>query len=183
MAASDTATLTPYEALAEYERRSLAHAAGAPEQVEAPGLWRGIGFRVGDRHFVSSIAEVTEILTPPALTTVPGARSWLLGVANVRGNLVPVVDLRDFVGVGRGSGGDAARVLVVKPTGGSVGLLVAEVLGQRSFSEQQIAAAVGEADEKYNRFVGENVQLGDVSWGLFSMAALVRTAEFQQAAA
>ena len=183
MAASDIATSTPFEALAEYERRSLAHAAGAPEQVEAPGLWRGIGFRVGDRYFVSSIAEVTEILTLPALTIVPGARSWLLGVANVRGNLVPVIDLRDFVGVGRGATSDASRVLVVKQPGGSVGLLVDEVLGQRSFSEQQIGAAMGEADEKYSRFVGENVQLGDVLWGLFSMGALVRTAEFQQAAA
>jgi twitching motility protein PilI len=183
VAAAGTAAQTPYEALAEFERRSLAHAAGTPEQTEAPGLWRGIGFRVGERHFVSAIAEVTEILTLPALTGVPGSRSWLLGVANVRGNLVPVVDLRDFVGAGRSAGGDASRVLMVKQTGGSVGLIVDEVLGQRAFSEQQIAAAVGETDEKYSRFVGENVQLGDVSWGLFSMAALVRTAEFQQAAA
>lgn len=174
---------TPFEVLAEYERRSLDHAAGAPEQAEVAGLWRGIGFRVGDRYFVSSIGEVNEILTLPALTIVPGAKSWLLGVANVRGNLVPVVDLRDFAGGGRGQNTEATRVLIVRQQGGSVGLLVDEVLGQRSFSEQQIGAAVGEADEKYSRFVGENVQLGDVLWGLFSMAALVRTAEFQQAAA
>ena len=64
-----------------------------------------------------------------------------------------------------------------------MGLLVDEVLGQRSFSEEQLAAAVGEADEKYGRFVGENVQLGDVLWGLFSMAAMTRSAQFQQAAA
>jgi twitching motility protein PilI len=101
----------------------------------------------------------------------------------VRGNLVPAIDLRDFVGGGRSPFNDSTRILVVRQHGGSVGLLVDEVLGQRSFSEQQIGAAVGEADEKYSRFVGENVQLGDVLWGLFSMAALVRTAEFQQAAA
>jgi twitching motility protein PilI len=57
------------------------------------------------------------------------------------------------------------------------------VQGQRSFSEEQLTAAVGEADERYNNYVGENVQLGDVQWGLFSMAALVRSAHFQQAAA
>jgi twitching motility protein PilI len=43
------------------------------------------------------IGEVNEILTLPVLTPVPGTRSWLLGVANVRGNLVPVIDLRDFI--------------------------------------------------------------------------------------
>lgn len=183
MASTIDYSATPFEVLAEYERRSLVHAAGVPEQIEAPGLWRGIGFRIGDRHFVGSIAEVNEILTLPLLTVVPGAKSWLLGIANVRGNLVPVIDLRDFVGGGRSVPTDATRVLIVRQHGGSAGLLVDEVLGQRSFSEEQLAATVGEADGKYGRFVGENVQLGDVLWGLFSVAALARSTEFQQAAA
>ena len=179
----DLQQLTPFEALANYEKRSLAHAAGLPEQIEAPGLWRGIGFRVGIRYFVSVIAEVNEILTPPLLTQVPGTRRWLLGVANVRGNLVPIIDLRDFVEGERSVLSESSRVLVVRQHAGSVGLLVDEVLGQRSFSEEQRADAVGEADERYHRFVGENLQLGDVLWGLFSMAALVRAAEFQQGSA
>ena len=95
--AADHIVGTPFEVLADYERRSLAHVAGLPDQIEAPGLWRGIGFRVGVRYFVSVIAEVNEILTPPLLTQVPGTRRWLLGVANVRGNLVPIIDFRDFV--------------------------------------------------------------------------------------
>jgi len=182
MARTD-ASATPFEILAEYERRSLVHAAGAPEQIEAPGLWRGIGFRIGDRYFVSSIAEVNEILSRPPRTIVPGARSWLLGIANVRGNLIPVIDLRDFIGNGRSATSETTRVLMVRQPAGSIGLLIDEVLGQRSFSKEQIDAAVGEADERYSRFVGENVQLGEVLWGLFSVAALARSAEFQQAAA
>lgn len=174
---------TPYEILAAYEQRSLAHVAGAPEQVEAAGLWRGIGYRIGDRHFVSSIAEVNEILTLLPLTGVPGAKSWLLGIANVRGNLVPVIDLRDFILGGRSQTSDSTRVLVVRQVGGNVGLLVDEVLGQRSFSEAQLAEALGEEDGKYAAFVGERVMLGEIQWGLFSMAALVRSTQFQQAAA
>lgn len=183
MASKIDFSASPFEVLAEFERRSLAHAAGVPEHAEALGLWRGIGFRIGDRHFVSSIAEVNEILTLPPVTVVPGARSWLLGVANVRGNLVPAIDLRDFTGGGRSPTGDTTRMLLVRQHGGSAGLLVDEVLGQRSFSEEQLAEAIGESDDRYGRFVGENVQLGDVLWGLFSMAVLTRSAEFQQAAA
>jgi twitching motility protein PilI len=181
--AADHAVATPFEVLAEYERQSLAHVAGLPEQIEAPGLWRGIGFRVGARHFVSIIAEVNEILTPPLLTQVPGTRRWLLGVANVRGNLVPIVDLRDFIEGDPSVMTEASRVLVVRQHAGSVGLLIDEVLGQRSFSDEQRAGALGEAVERYQRFVGEYLQLGDVLWGLFSMAALVRAAEFQQGSA
>ncbi|MDR2012579.1 MAG: chemotaxis protein CheW [Rhodanobacter sp.] len=173
---------TPFETLIVYERRSLAHVAGTPEQIDAPGLWRGIGFRIGTRRFASSIAEVNEILTYPMLTPVPGAKSWLLGIANVRGNLVPVIDLRDFIGQGHCAVNDSTRVLMVRQQGGNAGLVVDEVFGQRSFSEQQRAGALGEADTGYARFVGENVPLGDSLWGLFSMVALTRCPEFQQAA-
>jgi twitching motility protein PilI len=179
----DTTQLSPFEALADYERRSLAHAAGLPEQIEAPGLWRGIGFRVGARYLVSSINEVNEILTFPALTLVPGTRPWLLGVANVRGNLVPVIDLRQYLEGERTQVTDSSRVLLVRQLGGSVGLLIDEVLGQRNFSEEQRSDALGEEDDRYARFVGENYPLGEVNWGLFSMAALVRTPDFVQAAA
>jgi twitching motility protein PilI len=181
--ALDMPQLTPFEALADYERRSLAHAAGVPEQIEAPGLWRGIGFRVGTRYLVSGIAEVNEILTYPSLTIVPGTRPWLLGVANVRGNLVPLIDLKHYLEGERSSLSDTTRVLLVRQAGGSVGLLVDEVLGQRNFSEEQRAQAVGEEDDRYDRYVAEKYPLGEVLWGLFSMTALVRTPEFAQAAA
>ena len=180
-AATDLAPSGPYEALADYERRSLAHVAGMPDQIEAVGLWRGIGFRVGSRYMVSSISEVNEILTMPPLAMVPGTQPWVLGVANVRGNLVAVVDLRGYIEGERSALTETTRVLLVRQHGGSVGLLIDEVLGQRSFSDEQRAQAFGEEDERYARYVGEKVQLGEILWGLFSMSALVRTAEFQQA--
>ena len=181
--APDMLSLSPFDALAEYERRSLAHVAGVPEQIEAPGLWRGIGFRIGARYLVSSINEVNEILTFPSLTLVPGVRPWLLGVANVRGNLVPLIDLKHYMEGERAQVTETSRVLLVRQAGGSVGLLVDEVLGQRNFSEEQRADAFGEDDERYARFVAEKYLLGDVHWGLFSMAALVRTPDFAQASA
>jgi twitching motility protein PilI len=181
--ALDMFALSPFDALAEYERRSLAHVAGVPEQIEAPGLWRGIGFRIGSRHLVSSINEVNEILTFPSLTHVPGTRPWLLGVANVRGNLVPLIDLKQYLEGERTLLTEASRVLLVRQSGGSVGLLIDEVMGQRNFSQEQRAEAVGEEDDRYARFVAEKYQLGEVHWGLFSMAALVRTPDFAQASA
>ena len=173
----------PFETLADYERRSLSHVAGMPEQIEAPGLWRGIAFRIGDHHLASSISEVNEILTFPSLTVVPGTQGWMLGVANVRGNLVALVDLRHYLEGVRTLMTESTRVLLVRQHGGSVGLLVDEVMGQRSFSDGQRSVAIGEGDERYGRFVGEKVQLGGIFWGLFSMAALVRTTDFQQASA
>ncbi|MER3546446.1 MAG: chemotaxis protein CheW [Rhodanobacteraceae bacterium] len=175
--------LNSFEALVDYERRSLAHVAGVPEQIEAPGLWRGIGFRVADRVFVSSIHEVNEILSMPSnVTPVPATRNWLLGVANVRGNLIALVDLKQFLLEQRTHVSERTRVLWVKQPGGGVGLLVDEVLGQRNLTDEQRVDAEGEADERLARFVTENVTLGNTRVGMFSMVELTRASDFQQTA-
>ena len=172
-----------YALLADYERRSLAHDPGVPEQIEAPGLWRAIGFRVGDRRFVSGIDEISEILmSPPPVTSIPATQAWLMGVANVRGNLIALVDLKQFLFAQRTHVTGRARVLVVKQAGGNVGLLVDELIGQRNLTDADRAHAEGEADPSLARFVTENVTLGDVRLGRFSMVELAQAAEFQHAA-
>ncbi|MBN8736917.1 MAG: purine-binding chemotaxis protein CheW [Xanthomonadales bacterium] len=172
-----------YALLADYESRSLEHDPGVPEQIEAPGLWRAIGFRVGEHDFVSGIDEISEILmSPPPVTSIPSTRPWLLGVANVRGNLIAVVDLKQFLFEQRTHVTGRARVLVVKQSGGNVGLLVDELLGQRNLTDADRVDAEGEADARLARFVTENVTTGPVRLGRFSMQELTRTPEFQHAA-
>src|SRR5690349_5624742 len=174
---------SPFEALLEYERLSLEHAAGAAEMAEAPGLWRGIGFRIGSRQFIAGITEVNEILFLPALTTVPGTKTWLLGVANIRGNLIPVVDLRNFVEGERTPIGDRSRVLVAKQTGGNIGLLVDEVLGQRNLTDENEPLESAEEDLRYARFVPRRYEIDGVTWEVFSMHSLIKASDFSQAAA
>ena len=184
-AALDMATepLNPFDVLLDYERRAAAHVAGAAEQIEAPGLWRGIGFRIGERHLVSGIHEVNEILMMPSMTNVPGTKPWLLGVANVRGNLIAVVDLRQFLEGSKTLINDRSRVLLARQPGGAVGLLVDEVLGQRNFTDENVPLEEAEGDERYARFVPRRYDLVGKVWGIFSMATLVKTPEFTQAAA
>lgn len=171
-----------YALLADYERRSLAHDPGVPEQIEAPGLWRAIGFRVGERRFVCGIDEISEILiSPPPVTSIPSTRPWLLGVANVRGNLIALVDLKQFLFDQHTHITGRARVLVVRQSGGNVGLLVDELLGQRNLTDADRVGAEGEADERLASFVNENVTLGPERLGRFNMVELTRAPTFQHA--
>jgi twitching motility protein PilI len=173
----------PYDVLADYERRSLSHVAGLPEQIEAPGLWRGIGFRLGTRNLAAGFGEVVEIITLPPLTPVPGAEIWLLGVANIRSNLLPVVDLKLFMEGERTVQHESTRALVVKQTGGNVAVLIDELFGQRNFTDANKTELDGIDDGRYGTFVKQAYRLGDTVWGVFSMALLARTPEFRQAAA
>jgi len=176
------ARFDPFAVLADFERRATEHVAGAAEQVEAPGLWRGIAFRVGGRFMMSGIYEVNEILMMPAMTTVPGTKTWLLGVANIRGNLVAVVDLRNFLEGDRTPIGDRSRLLLARQAGGAVGLLVDEVLGQRNVTDENIPLDEAEDDERYARYIPRRYELNGRVWNVFSMAALIKTPGFIQAA-
>ena len=178
---SENAALTPFELLAHYERACLAHSAGAPERVESLGLWRGIGFRIGRRAFVSGIEEINELLAVPPLTNVPGTQPWLMGVANVRGNLVPVIDLARFLFGERTQHTERTRLLVVRQGAGSVALMVDEVFGQRTVDAEQRRQAEQEDDPRLARFVDDRV--GDSRLAVFSMGKLVRAPDFRQAAA
>jgi twitching motility protein PilI len=182
-AGSDGAFIDAFETLAEYERRSLAHVAGLPEQLQAAGLWRGIGFRIGQRKLVSSYESVAEILTVPQITAVPGAHSWMLGVANVRSSLLPVVDLKQFLEGARSVLHEGhQKVMVLRQPGGDVAVTIDELYGQRSFMDEQQVEAEGLTDGRYAGFIDRAYRVADDVWGVFSLDRLVRTPEFRHAA-
>ncbi len=174
---------SPFLALADYEQRSLAHVAGLPERLDAPGLWRGVAYRVGCLRLASGFDEVVEILPLPALTHVPGALPWLLGIANIRGSLLPVVDLKQFLEGERTVLHERQRVLVVRQPGGDVAVTIDELYGQRSFIEAQAIDASALMDGRYAHFVERAYRMNDQDWGVFSLDRLSRTPEFRQAAA
>ena len=179
---------SPFAVLADYEQRSLEHVAGLPEQLDAPGLWRGVGFRVGHNRLASGFDEVVEILPMPQVTPVPGSQPWMLGVANVRGNLLPIVDLKQFLEGERTVLHEGQRVLIVRQAGGDVAITIDELFGQRSFvDEQQLSEDVLPeypfGNGRYAYFVERGYLLGDDAWGIFSLQKLSRTPEFRQAAA
>lgn len=178
----------PFEILADYERKSLAHVAGLPEQLDAPGLWRGVAYRIGAHRLASGFDEVVEILQVPAITPVPGAQPWMLGVANVRGNLLPIIDLKQFLEGARTVLHEGQRMLLMRQQGGDVAVLIDELYGQRGFTEQQQLAqedlaTTHLAEGRYAHFVERGYRLGEDAWGIFSLERLSRTPEFRQAAA
>ncbi len=173
----------PYAVLADYERRSFAHVVASADQVQAPGLWRGIAFRVGSRRLMSSITEVSEILPVLHHTSVPGTQPWLLGVVNVRGNLVPLVDLRGYIEGERTPLGDTSRMLVARHGSNAIGLLVEEVLGQRNLTAENDPLKLENDAINWARFVPAHFELDGKLWGVFSMAALVAAPDFLHAAA
>jgi twitching motility protein PilI len=171
--------------LREIEQRSRQNAADLPESAQAQGLWEGILFKITGTDVVAPLDEVKEILTyPSGLTPVPGAKRWLVGISNVRGNLLPVVDLQVFLGGQPIVPGKRSRVLVINFNGHSTGLLVGNVQGMKHFTADQRVAAptVTGPLGQYLREAFKTGPEGD-ELPVFSMRRLSDSPGFQVAAA
>jgi twitching motility protein PilI len=96
--------------------------------------------------------------------------------------LIAIVDLRGYIEGTRTPINDRSRVLLARQAGSSVGLLVDEVLGQRNITDENIPLETGDEDERYERYITRQYDLGEKIFGIFSMAQLVKSPDFIQAA-
>lgn len=173
----------PFDLLKEMERRSRMAVAGQSDG-ELPSEWVGVGFRIGDEHFVADRNQVREVLMlPSSMTRVPGARRWLLGIANLRGHLLPLIDVQMLLGNGRTSLRRAARVISVNHREIPAGLVVDEVLGFRRFGDAEYADQWPQPQLRCDRFLTGAYRRGSDSWPIFGLYDLIESNTFLQASA
>ncbi len=169
--------------LAEYARRSERQEGKVPATMVKEEDWQGLAFVIDGVKLVTAMEEVRELLPyPESVTRVPGTKSWMLGLANVRGELLPIVDLQQFLGAPPVVINERCRVLVIRNRGTSTGLLVSSVIGMRHLPlNRQILDA--EFEGVVGRYVYDVFGLEDGVWPVFSMAALANDERFLSAAA
>ena len=71
-------------------------------------------FKLGDELFAINVAQVREVLEVPQITKVPTAPQYMKGVVNVRGQSIPVVDLRLRFGLPKGTETVQTRIIVME---------------------------------------------------------------------
>ncbi len=174
----------PFELLREIDRRARAAAQGQPEAVAAGAEWVGVAFRLGGEAFLIAREETREVLAYPAsVTRVPGARAWIRGLSNIRGQLLPVVDLRSFLGAGATPVARSSRVLIANHREIPAGLVVDEVMGFRRFYESEFSTDLPPTLLRCERYLAGAFRRGAEVWPVFSIRALLESPQFMQAAA
>jgi Chemotaxis signal transduction protein len=85
-----------YQALTELVVKCRESARGLPAQRDSAPRWSGIGFSIMGQKFVAPMSHVAELMEVPGSTRLPGVHSWVIGLSNVRGRLLPLFDLPHF---------------------------------------------------------------------------------------
>ena len=98
-------------------------------------------FKVGPELYALDIMKIKEIIRPQKLTVVPKAPSFIEGVINLRGAVIPVADMRKRFDQPISEGNRKNRIIICSLSGKIIGLLVDEVTEVKRYSRKEIAPA------------------------------------------
>jgi len=134
-----------------------------------------IQFTLGQIRAAVPLVRAVEIGRHPRITPLPNLPGWLLGVANVRGEIVSMVDLAAFLGMDRPRSAHRRRFIVVRNRDMRVGLVVDRILGIRSLEPALEPAGESAAGpgETWHRFVSAERVLPDGVLHLVDLESLL----------
>lgn len=101
-------------------------------------------FRIGRETFGVDIFAVREIVKAQEITPVPGTTNYVLGIINLRGRIISVMDLAGRLGLGSSTMDRASRILVVDLDGFTIGFLVDAATEVLKLAEESIDVAPDE---------------------------------------
>ncbi|MBE9567889.1 MAG: chemotaxis protein CheW [Proteobacteria bacterium] len=174
-------TTEPFDFLLDLEQRTLKASSSLPEIDSVEQDWVGVGFRIGDTKLIASMSDVKEILDLPDITQVPGVRSWVVGVANVRGSLLPIIDMKGFVLGEEIRQRQKGRVIVIDYKGFNTGLVVEEVYGMRHFRDGDITSELPKMNEELSPYIDHAFKNADECWPVFSFNEMTQDERFAHA--
>lgn len=178
------ASHSPFELLGALDQRCRTRAVGLPRTEDSREEWAGVLFRLHGMELLAPMDEVAEIVSVASVAPVPGVKPWVLGIANMRGNLLPVMDLQAFLFDEQPVTDPASRrLLVVSHEGVVAGLVVDAVLGMRHFWRDEIAEVLPALDERIKPFVTYSFDRLGEHYPVFSPFRLAESEEFLAVAA
>ncbi|NMB82112.1 MAG: chemotaxis protein CheW [Ignavibacteria bacterium] len=128
------------------------------KQKENKGLLQLVSFKIGNEEFGIDILKVQEIIRLMTITQVPNSPEFVEGVINLRGRVIPVLDLRIKLGMPKIEYSNTTRIIVVEINGITIGFIVdavSEVLRISSDITEPPPSIVSGVDSEFITAVGK----------------------------
>ncbi|OUS03219.1 chemotaxis protein CheW [Gammaproteobacteria bacterium 42_54_T18] len=110
-------------------------------------------FRLGDEIYGVNVMQIREVLRHSEITPVPGAPGYVLGIINLRGNVVTVIDTRKRFGLAPGNVDEQARIVIVEVDTQVVGMLVDSVADVTYLKQSEIETTPNIGNEETSKFI------------------------------
>jgi len=111
---------------------------GGKEGMNSASTEQHIEFGIGDESYAIRISDIHEIIKMQEITDIPNCRSYVQGVINLRGRIIPVLSLRSLFGLNPDTATKSTRIIVVTHLEESVGIIVDKVSKVTTFADIQV---------------------------------------------
>lgn len=112
-----------------------------------------VTFRLDQETYGINVMQVQEVLRVTEIAPVPGAPSYVLGIINLRGNVVTVIDSRQRFGLLPRDGDDASRIVIIEAADQVVGMVVDSVSEVVYLRASEIESAPNVGNEENSKFI------------------------------
>lgn len=133
--------------------------------------------RLGGCRYALPMGSVAEVGRPPGLTRVPGLPAWVAGVANWRGRVLAVLDLRSLLDAEVGPLDRRGRLVVLSHGGVRVGLLVEAVAGGAQLDPEAVEPALAHLPASTGSLLAGQVTDDEGPYGVLDLDAVLALAE------
>ncbi len=123
------------------------------ENVENNPVTQWVTFRLADETYGVNVMQVQEVLRMTEIAPVPGAPDYVLGIINLRGNVVTVMDTRRRFRLCEKEADDATRIVIIEAGEQVVGILVDSVAEVVYLKQSEIDQAPNVGNEESSRYI------------------------------
>lgn len=120
-----------------------------------------VTFRLAEETYGINVMHVQEVLRITEIAAVPGAPSYVLGIINLRGNVVTVIDTRSRFGLPSAETDDSSRIVIIEADKQVVGILVDSVAEVVELQQSEIDSAPNVGNEESSRYIQGVANLAD----------------------
>ena len=112
-----------------------------------------VTFKLQDETYGINVMHVQEVLRVSEIAPVPGAPGYVLGIINLRGNVVTVLDTRTRFGLPTTEISDSSRIVVIESDKQVVGILVDSVAEVVELRSSEVDAAPNVGNDESSRYI------------------------------
>lgn len=121
--------------------------------VDDDPVLQWVTFRLDGETYGINVMQVQEVLRYSEIAPVPGAPSYVLGIINLRGNVVTVIDTRHRFGLMSGEISDNTRIVIIESENHVVGILVDSVAEVVYLRQSEVETAPNVGSEESAKFI------------------------------
>ena len=131
----------------------MAAPSGQENQTKDDEVLQYVTFRLDDETYGINVMQIQEVLRYSEIAPVPGSPDYVLGIINLRGNVVTVIDTRRRFGLNDADVTDSSRIVVMESADQVMGILVDSVAEVVYLKSSEIETAPNVGSEESARFI------------------------------